>query len=644
MGVGKGRPGPSREVPRDGKKSNPRLNFFYGVFLLLLVVLTVGLWAHQMLKGADYRAAEERQNYRRILMPGPRGNIYDREGRLLVGNRPVFNAVVSLNELRPEFRAEYFHLLNEARDRHQVIHIGQLNIDARSNVIQRYLNQINRVLGTRMEVDSVELERHFRQRLLLPFVLMSDLSGAQYAKLVEQISVESPIQVITESARYYPLGAAACHLLGYVSNSSEIPATEVPGEDLLTFTFEGKVGRSGLERSFDDRLQGISGGEIWSVDPGGFTYERTEFRSPVQGEDLTISIDIDLQKAAENALAGKIGAVVALDVNNGEVLALTSMPNYDLNDFSPFLSYEVDQKIRAEGGFYNRATQGLYPPGSTFKLVTAIAGMRLGIIDSETEIYCPGYKMVGRRRFHCHRRSGHGTEDILHAIKDSCNVFFYEKGIEMGIEPLAAEARRFGLDRPTGIELPGETRSMLIPDPAWKKRRLFEGWFDGDTANASIGQGYLLVTPLQMACFVASIARGETLTKPTLLLTSGQEISHPESTRIGLTAAQYSMIRQGMAMAGGPGGTARRAGTEDMPVAGKTGTAQVRKNGKPTTLAWFVGFAPAHDPEIAIAALVEGVPEEDTNYAGGSTAAPIAREVFTAFTRKRTPGFSQNIN
>jgi len=601
------------------------------------MVLVAGLAFHQIIEASKYRDAEERQNYRRILTPGPRGNIFDREGRLLVGNRPVFNAVVSLNELRKDFRAEYYEIVNQARAINQIINRNEINTRARANVVQRYLNQINLIIGRHESVNSQKLERHFSQSLLLPYPLVSDLQATEYARLIEQIPVDSPIQVITESARYYPYNSAAVHILGFVSASTEIPASEVPGEDLLTFTFEGKVGRSGLERSFDQYLQGTSGGEIWSVDPGGFQFERIEFRSPQKGHDLVTSIDIDLQVIAEEAMGQKSGAVVALDVNTGEVLAMASKPNYNLNDLSPFLSYTTDQTIRDEGGWLNRATQGVYPPGSTFKVITAIAALRNGIVDQHTVINCPGYYLVGRRSFRCNRHSGHGPENLIQSLRDSCNVFFYDRGIATGVENIAAESRRFHLHEPTGIELPGETHSMLVPDPAYKKKRFYESWSGGDTANLSIGQGFLLVTPLQMARVVASIAKNDLSIKPTLIR-SGATLQKnvQQENGIGLPPAQLQLIRDGM-IAAGSSGTARLAGSPNMPIAGKTGTAQVRKDGQPTTLAWFIGYMPVDNPEIAIAVLIEGAPEQDTNYGGGSTAGPIAKKIFQTYTQKRAP-------
>lgn len=620
---------PKRHVPRS------RLILLHGLFVLLLLYLLAGLGYQQLFHFRDHRENEARQNYRRILTPGPRGNIFDREGRLLVGNRPVFKAVVSLNELRPEFRAEYYRRADEAREIQQQINRLELNVESRRAVVQRYLDRLNHLLGRQEEVNSTVLERHFQQTLLLPFTLLSDLTPEDYARLIEQVPVESPVQVIAESARFYPHGAAASHVLGFVSSTDDIRTEDVPGDDLLTFKFEGKVGRSGLERIYDEHLQGRSGGEVWSVDPGGFQHERIAFRSPVKGNDLVTTIDLDVQLAAEQALGERMGAAVAIRVATGEVLALASKPDYDLNDLTPFLSFAVDERIREEGGWLNRATQGLYAPGSTFKIVTAVAGMRAGHIDDETVIDCPGHFLVGRRRFHCHRRAGHGPVDIVDSIRVSCNVFFYDRALRMGVSALAEEARRFGFDSRTGIELFGETGMMLVPDPAWKEERLYDNWYDGDTANMSIGQGFLKVTPLQVATFTASVARGETRTYPTLVQDPSMRNPHSESEP--LDPQIVALIHAGMREAGAVGTARLAAQAAGVSVAGKTGTAQAHKDGEPTTIAWFMGFAPAENPEIAVVVALEGVPAEATDYAGGAHAAPIAGEVIRAYSRKLQP-------
>lgn len=608
------------------QQTNPRLFLVYGIIATCMLTLAIGLAYRQLIQKDEFDAAEQRQNYRRILMPGPRGNIYDRNGELLVGNRPLFSAVVYLNDLRTEFRREYIEQVRRQRDLGLTPDRFTLNTTARLAVVQRYVQQIESLIEIEIDVASNEIERHFSQSLLLPFPLARDISGEQYARLIENIPIDSPIQIRSSTTRFYPYGSSAAHTLGFVSETAEIPEGEVPGAELLTFRNEGSVGRSGLEQAFNEQLQGETGGEIWTVDPGGFTYERVVHEVPNRGKDLTITLDISAQMAVEQAMAGKTGAAVMLDIHSGEVIALVSTPSYDLNDLTPFISFRVDADIRERGAWLNRAIQGLYPPGSTFKLITALAALRLNAADDQTVVHCPGFHRVGRRIFHCHRRSGHGDENLVEAIRDSCNVFFYQKGIEIGVWPIAEEARRFRLHLPTGIELPAETRRMLVPDPEWKAARFFgESWFAGDTANLSIGQGFLLLTPMQMAVFAASVASGNLFVQPTLIPNN----SAPQFAPIGLPQHDLDLILEGMRQAGQTG-TARLASSPNIPVAGKTGTAQVRVQGAPSTLAWFVGFAPAHQPKYAVAVVVEAVPDSEIAVAGGATAAPIARTAFEA--------------
>lgn len=603
-----------------------RLNLLYLVLFLCMVTLIGGLAWRQLFLTKDYLAAEERQNYRRILKPGPRGDIFDRHGELLVGNRALFSATVYLNELRPDFRREFIRVLNERRARGLSPDRYRLAVEARRNVVQHYQNQINQILGIRDIVEASSIERHFSQSLLLPYPLKRDLAPGEYARLIEQLPVDSPIQIITDTARYYPFGEAAAHVLGYVTDSQEISPGDLPGKDLLTFRFEGKVGRTGLEASFDHHLQGITGGEIWSVDPGGFQHERVVFEQPRTGQSLTTTLDVRLQQATEEALGDYTGAAIAIDIATGEVLAMASKPNYNLNDLTPFIPFTVDAVIREEGGWLNRATQGLYPPGSTFKIITATAGLRAGLIDNEMEINCPGYYRVGRRIFRCHNRAGHGRENLVESIRDSCNVFFYERGLAIGINRLAEEARYYNLHQPTGIEIPGETRRSLVPDRDWKSRRFYgESWFDGDTANMSIGQGFLLVTPLQMTLVASAIADGY-LRQPTLIKDPSLTPNREPPKHLNLPEEHLNWIRKGMTEAG-IRGTARRASGPGFIAAGKTGTAQVRKDSRPTTLAWYIGYAPADNPKIAVCVMIEGAPSSES-LAGGGTSAPIARRIF----------------
>lgn len=620
---------------------DPRLILFHVVLAALLLTLVGGLAYQQLIKADIYHERERVQNQRRVLVPGPRGNIFDREGRLLVGNRPRFAVVLYLDELRQEFRREFIRVRKNYRatgDK-DLPSSRQMEQIARASVVQRYLDQVNTVLRRNERVDSTDLRKHFIRELLLPYTLIGDLTAEDYARLVESLPVRSPLQVYTSSTRYYPYGSAAAHTLGYVSVNPDIDDENFPQGDLTTFKMKGSIGKTGLEAAFDEQLQGESGGTIFRVDPSGYRVNPPiDKRLPVQGKSITSSLDIDLQLAAESALADAqlTGAAVALDVNTGEVLVLASKPDYNLEDTSPVITRATFAKIQDEGAWLNRAVQGLYPPGSTFKLITAIAGLRKGSIRLDSDIECTGYFAVGRRLFPCHGGHGHGHIEFSDSLSRSCNVFYYKYGLDTGVEALAAEARRFGLHEPTGVELPFETRRMLIADTEWKRRERDESWFPGDTANMAIGQGFLGVTPLQIACATASFARGELRTRPTL-------IHDPKHTRqrtdpLGLPPAQYAAMMKGFEDCTTEG-TAKlmQLPSQKVPglrIGGKTGTAQVRTAKGTLNLAWFIAFAPVERPEIAIAVMIEGdTPDEEL--AGGRYATPVASAILKKWKEKK---------
>lgn len=624
---------------------DPRLWVFHGGIVLLLGVLAAGLGYQQLIRTDEYRERETVQNQRRVVVPGPRGNIYDREGRLLVGNRPRFAVTLSLDELRADFRKEYLRIRRNYRelDDKDIPSAAQMERLARVSVVQQHLNTINRILGAHHRVDGAKLERHYRQARILPYLLLEDVSPAEYARLLEQLPVASPLQVYTNSTRYYPNGSLAAHTLGYTASDDDLDIGDaLPGAELTTFKMRGSVGKNGLEAALDTRLQGQAGGAIYLVDPAGYRQQPPlEKRRPVQGGDVVVSLDLDLQKAAEArmdsqmAVRGVAGAAVALDIATGEVLALVSKPDYDLNAFNPRLSTEVAAEIQNKGAWLNRATQGLYPPGSTFKLVTSLAGLRSGHILPDSAIECTGTYRVGGRVFVCNNHKDYGQITLAQAIEKSCNTFFYDYGLKTGIEAIAEEARRHGLDDPTGIESPHETRGMLVPDPEWKQRQRGDRWFPGDTANVSIGQGDLAITPLQMACFVASLARGETTTRPTLLHKELGVRQHSEPD--GLTPPQRAAILAGMEAVTNTGtGKILQLPVFRVPglrIAGKTGTAQKRTPEGTLNFAWFVGFFPVENPQVAIAVMMEGdTPGED--FGGGRNAAPVAGAIIRAWGEK----------
>ncbi len=623
------------------KSYDPRILLFYALLGLMLLVLTGGLAFRQLLRTDEYIEREKVQNQRRVLIPGPRGNITDHEGRVLVGNRARFSAVLHLAELRQEFRRQLIQIVRNYRqmDRELRPTGRELESLARATVAQRYLDQVNRILGRSDRVDPDAIDRHIGRELLLPYTLVDDLSPTEYARLLEQLPVQGPLQVYSSSVRSYPYGSAAAHALGYIGANEELPASDIEGEDLRTFHIRGTIGRDGLEKQFDDQLQGQTGGIIYRVDPAGFKIDPPLYRQkPQQGADLMTSLDIDLQLVADRAMQGLVGGLAAVDIASGEVLALVSKPDYDLNELSPRMSRDTFKRINDEGGWFNRAVNGLYPPGSTFKIVTATAGLRSGAITPTTQVTCNGYYQVGNRLFECHDRHAHGQVDLRKALALSCNVYFYQTGLESGADALAEESRRFRLDRPTGIELI-ETRRMNVPDPAWKKKTEGANWTPGDTANLSIGQGALQFSPLQMACLVASFARRETVTVPTLLHQPGRAPSGRETASpLALPEASYLAVVDGLERVVQLG-TARTVRIDGVRIAGKTGTAQTTQRDAKTqrveriNIAWFVCFAPVEKPEVAIAIALEGG-EPDVEYGGGRYAGPVAKAVLQEYFAK----------
>jgi penicillin-binding protein 2 len=643
------------------KGYDPRIIFFYFIISGLLLVLIGGLAYQQLIRADAYRDAEKKQTQRRILIPGPRGSIFDRNGRLLAGNRPRFSVVLYLDELRQEFRRENIRVVKNYRemvgndlpnaDRKEQLQAyrakqrekevpsdAQLLRIARYSVVQSYLDQINRALGRQEKVNGQELEKHFVQQLLLPYVLLDDLTADEYAKLIEQLPVRSPLQVYASSSRQYPYGSTAAHTLGFVKVLEDIDVGEdFPGAQLTTFKVKGVAGRDGLERQFEKTLQGETGGSIYRVDPAGYRIDPPlDRRRAVAGNDLVSSLDLDLQQAAEKAITETemAGAAVAFDVKTGEVLVLASKPDYDLGKASPRMSFETAGEIESKGAWLHRAIQGLYPPGSSFKILVTIAGMRAGAIAPDSEVDCPGFYRVGKKEMPCHDRHAHGHILLAEAIEKSCNVFFYKHGLEMGAEAIIAEARRFGFDRGTGIELPHETRGMNVPDAEWKRKITNGPWVPIDTANISIGQGGLAITPLQMGAFIASFARRETRTVPHLLHVANRPAQHTES--IGLTPAQYDGIVAGMEQCVLTG-TARSMKVSKLPaglrVAGKTGTAQQPTPKGTINIAWFICFAPIEKPEIAIAVMIEGdTPGEETG--GGRYAVPVAGAILKTWSER----------
>lgn len=600
---------PDNESAPHGNPVQPgRLRLILGVFGMLISVIIAGLAYHQLIHSSAHLAREQRQNHRRLIVPAPRGVIYDREHRVLAGNRSRIDVVINLGDLRAG--------LQQAE--------GSV-ATARLAFVQRHLDRINALTGRQETLDAVRLERAYARNRLTPFVLARDLSDTEIERLSAELSAADPMRLQRNSQRWYPHGATAAHILGRVRR-------EHP-------TGEAVRGIGGIEQQHDASLRGHDGQTIVQVDAWGFaTSPGTMMREAVAGADVTLSLDLDLQRIAEHMLAESAasrGSVAVIAVNTGEVLALASKPDYDLNVVSPIMTTAVKQRVDAEGGWFNRATQGLYPPGSVFKIFTVLSGLRGGTLRPDTVLSCDGFHEFGGRRLPCHNPAGHGRLRLRDALAHSCNVFAYQTGLAAGPDALAAEARRFHLHEPTGLDLPAEATRMLVPDPAWKTQVGHGNWTPGDTTNLAIGQGFLQCSPLQLACAMASLARRETLTVPTLLRSPDRKPSGDcPAEPLGLSDTDHAALLSGLqaVVESGIGSDAQVPGIR---IAGKTGTAQVMRPEGRFNIAWFIAFAPIENPRIALAVALEG-DRPDEEFAGAAHAAPVVREIIGTYFDSQT--------
>ena len=669
-----------------------RLYFVFFVFLTGFLYVIGGLIFRQLIQSSDLKEQSDTQSRRVVLRPPARGRIYDRNGFPLVDNRARWSVKADLASLQKDFRAEYLRLLAAEKARDAVsIDREKIMEDARVRVLQGWLNKVWFVIDetnrnakerkvftkltpvtapTERQINIEQLRKHLRERRALPFTLLNDLAfpGAgqaltaedgtkSVARFIEQFPVEGPIRLEQDIVRTYPFGALAAHVLGYVKDTDALPdnvddISEVRIESLQKLHYTGKTGAAGIELSYNQVLSGRSGWELWSKTSSGYNQTRLKYSEPEQGGNVMLSLDYRIQQAAETALSklkdpqGDLlpAAAVMIDVHSGEILALASQPSFDPNRLADRVSSKYYDEVEKSGGWLNRTTQGLYAPGSTFKVITAMAGMRKKVVDWDDILDCGPFFRVGNRDFPEHEPVGYGEVNLDKMLAVSCNVWNYQVGLRTGIDALAAEARRFGLNAPllqtvsdleTGgqpmTELPfAASRGLVVPDREYKLRIGAGAWNDGDTANLAIGQGYLLTTPLHMACLAASIARGETRTVPSIIHSLERTGRHIGSQSIGLNADQLESLRGGMVRCVEEG-TARIARIQGLPYAGKTGTSEYFKKGEKAHLAWMIGYAPADNPVVAFAVLVEG--QVDTNTWGGKTAGPVAKEMLESWAK-----------
>ncbi|ATC65524.1 hypothetical protein CMV30_17085 [Nibricoccus aquaticus] len=596
----------------EGQSLAPRLRLLRFVLAAALLTLLAAIARHQLFRSNEYSAAAERQSLRRLLEPAPRGRILDREGRVLADTTNRISASIDLGKLHAD-----------------------LTRDQRLQLLQSHLDRLNHLLARPAStLDAARLTRHLARSRVFPFTLIETLTSAEAARLTSALASDDIIRLQRTPTRTYPHGSLAAHLLGRVRNEP-IQITSASDSDLHTLAATELTGESGLEKLHDTLLAGSPVETTRRVNALGYTVATPlSTHASTPGRDLTLSLNLDLQRATETALdaatGSSRGSAVAIDIRTGEILALVSRPGFDLNAVSPSISAATKQQLDASGAWLNRATQALYPPGSTLKIFTVLAGFRSGALNPDTAHRCDGWIQIGNRRFPCHNSAGHGTLTLNRALAHSCNIFAARTGLAAGPNALAAEARRFHFDSPTAIDLPSETTRSLIPDPAWKKSKDLGPWTDGDTVNLAIGQGFLRISPLQAACAMASLARRETLTVPTLLRQLGRNPTGDLPREpLDISDANYTALLTSLrnVVASGIGSEAQVPG---ITIAGKTGTAQIDTTEGRKNIAWFLAFAPAEKPEIALAIALEG-DSPNVEYAGAHHAAPIAREILSAY-------------
>ncbi len=590
--------------------------------LFCIAIIITRLWFLQIHKGYEFEERATDNRVRELRIIAPRGNIFDRQGRLLVTNRPSFNVIWTKED---------------APDPDVVI------------------NKLTRILSEDITLILDRIRAAEDNPRYMPLLLKEDIDWRTLVYIENNHFNLPGVRIKVVPAREYLYENLLSHMVGYLGqiNRAELSKKrqgEYEGGDL--------IGKQGLEKIFEENLRGELGLSMLEVDARGFEKNKLATRQPLPGNDIKLTIDLDLQKVAEEALQGKAGAVVATEVNTGRLLVLASSPALKIGEFVGGISHKAWQSMLNDPliPLTNKAIQGTYAPASTYKIITALAGLGEEVITPDSVFYCTGSLKFGNRTYRCWKRGGHGAVNLQRALAESCDVYFYHLGQKLDVDIIASYAVSLGLGKKTGIGLEHE-KSGLIPTAEWKLRRHKERWQDGETLTISIGQGFNLTTPLQINVMTAALANGGIIYRPQFI----EEIVDPdekivskfEPVRIGEfpgSEADLEIVRQALVAAvNGPNGTGERARLKSITVAGKTGTAQVVNLShikdiedeqkipyKYRDHAWFTCYAPADKPQIAITVLVEH------GLHGGSTAAPIAHQIMMKYfgldEEKENPG------
>lgn len=577
---------------------------------LIYSVIVLQLWNVQIRKGEEHREKVSKQYARKIRIPAVRGRIFSADGVLLAGNRPSYDIVLHLSEMRqPGRRAKTLeHILAESR-------------------------RIGAAIGRRSPLKPDDVGSHMNIYPGIPMTLFKDLDEKELAKAAELAPSPPGMEIVADPLRDYPCGQLAAHVLGYVG-----PDDPKSAEDRADFFYylPDIVGKSGVERCYDSRLRGSPGKKLVIVNHKGFVHELVGSPTPaLNGHDIELTIDAKAQSLAEKALEGRLGAFIVMDAKSGALLAMASSPSFKPGDFVPKITSSEWRALTGNPArpLFNRAALGSYTPGSIFKPVVAISLLEHGLSTS-LEVDCDGGTPIGSTRIRCWswRSGGHGPVNIEKAIEVSCNDFFIENGMKLGLDSLSETMLSAGLGSPTGFPLPESEGVMPTRD---EKLRLYkERWNEFDTALLSIGQGFIQETPLQAACYTAAIANGGTLWKPHILrkaIDADGNVIYTElpavKGRLAAKAETLDIVRKGMALAvSSPQGSAKAARNSKIELCGKTGTAEMGPKDARYTNVWFIGFGQA--PDGRLLSIVVFIEKGDS---GGRTCAPLASKFFEAW-------------
>ena len=586
-----------------------RAKIAFIVVKILFVILILYFWKLQILDFQVFWQKSEANRIREIVVPPQRGLIRDRNGVVLAKNIASFKASLIRENCK----------------------------DYEDSCLR-----ISELLDLEPDVLKERVEKYKSLALFQPIVVKDNLTYEEVARIKSRQYELPELIVQSEPKRNYPFGTLASHVLGYLQ---EISPAEMEMDQYKTRRMGDLIGKTGLEKQYEDSLVGTEGKILEIVDSVGREIGEVSKIDPIRGNELHLTLDFDLQKEAEEILDGREGAVIVMKPDTGEILAMASYPNFDPNKFINRFTPEewVDLINSPEYPLENRVIRGLYSPGSLFKPCILLAGLDQRAVNDSTTFVCRGSIIIYGHPFACWKADGHGIVNLYSAIQHSCNIYFYQLGKRIGIEEIARYARMLGMGSPTHIDLPGE-KAGLVPDSEWKRRVRDEPWYPGETISVSIGQGPLLVTPLQIAVYTAQIANRGLSVTPYLHakeIHESQEITRRQeniNVRSPIPEVYFEKVVQGMWQSVNDRGTSVLARVRDFDVCGKTGSAQVvgkataeklaKQNIEIKTHSWFSGFAPKDKPEIVVSLIVE------YGGGGGATAAPSARELFEIYREK----------